>query len=223
MSQDPVRRRSLLVLAACIVLLVVFRLQLMTFVLEPIALLLWAAWRIVAAVDQHVYWILLVIIAAALLLRLIPSDADGAPVHPSYRASARPLSRIESWQAVLGKAHAPQSDREGLRHQLQKLGVAVVEATERHRQQDLWAKAVASDSGNLPDSLRRLFLAFDAKPGAAARLRGWLAQLLPPALRLRLAAGDNRRDFRIADEILAWMEADLEIPADRNTGGEHVD
>lgn len=220
------RRRFLyliLAAAALIGLVVMFRSPIMAFVLQPIALLLWAVWRLVAAVDQHIYWIILVVIAAALLLRLIPSDADAAPLHPAYTPSARPRGRIESWQVVLGEAHSPEPLPGALRDSLLKLSASVVEATERHRQQDLWAKAVPGDSGTLPDSLRRLFVALNAQPGPAARLRHWLAPLLPPALRFKLAAGDRQRDLVIADEILAWMEADLEMLADQNTGGEHAD
>ena len=225
MSSDQVRRRqrSLLVLGTCIVLLVVFRSQLMGFVLQPIAMLLWAVWRLVAAVDQHIYWIILLIVSAALLMRLIPSDADAAPIHPAYLPGARPRGRIEYWQAVLGDAHSPESDPGALRHNLEKLGESVVEATQRHRRQDMWAVAVPADSAALPDSLRRLFLLLDATPGLAARIRHLLAPLLPRALRAKFTAGARKGDFRTADQILAWMEADLEMLADQKTGGEHAD
>ncbi len=92
---------------ALVASLVVFHSTLMTLVIEPTAWLLWAAWRIMASANQNVCWTILIVLCAAIILRLVPL---GAILHADEADDTHSLSfsttgnRLAHWKSLVESA-----------------------------------------------------------------------------------------------------------------------
>jgi len=108
----------------------VFRSFVMENLVRPIALVVWAAWRILASVDQQFYWGLVILMCLLLGWRMIPADAPETQEEPKAR---EPQTRIgyEAWLSMLTSIEKGSPALETLRHRLKRLLVSVVIQTER--------------------------------------------------------------------------------------------
>ncbi len=102
----------------------------MTLIIEPIAWLLWAGWRILASVDRGVLWVLLVVLCAVLLFRMVPltggpQDEGASRIRPRTDS----LDRLDHWEAVVASADRSHEDRAALITILRELAGTVAAQT----------------------------------------------------------------------------------------------
>src|SRR5512143_1734479 len=100
----------------------------MRYFIEPIALLLWAGWNVLASVHQSVYWGLLILGAVILVIRLVPWSQEKLPA-PSYAHKPAPPGRIERWQQLIRNGGSGSQKAQELRLALQQLLTSVIAAT----------------------------------------------------------------------------------------------
>lgn len=197
----PPRRRAwlgpALILAATAAMIIFLRSFLVRLILEPIAWLLWAGWRLAASVDRGVCWALLVLVCAAVVIRLASagfgSHDDDQDMHGSD-PDAR--SRIDHWQAVAARARLGKEGRAALRTSLGLLAASVAEATRRRPPHHLSMEVPTSTAESLLSSQipRR-----PVTPPVTALLN-WL-----------FPGRGRRADSRATEELLDWMESAMEI------------
>ena len=76
---------------------------LLRYVLQPLAELLWLVWRILASVDQKIYWYTLIVGLFLLVLRMIPDRAENYPrVHNG--SVEKPGRGINYWKHLIQAA-----------------------------------------------------------------------------------------------------------------------
>lgn len=201
------RRWRLLILGVALVLILVSRSFLYANFVQPIALFLWAAWRVMASVNQNVYWTLL--LAGGLLPLIWMIFSANEPVTPSaYHQEPLPPGRVEYWQRLLAGAHGGKKDRERFREEWDRLLQSVEAQASRSDTNDV-SEDVPGQDESLPEVSR-----WSAKSalrwGRAPKIPGLLA-LLPESLQRRLARF-TKTDDRWIRESLRWMESELDIP-----------
>jgi hypothetical protein len=201
---------SLFVLALLVVAIEPFRLFFMANVIQPIALVCWAAWRIVASVDQNVYWTILIVVCLILVIRLIPGKDDSA-TNLAYQYSYKSSSRVEYWKTLIADGLVGKEREAALRDALKQLLVSAIPHMEGSGSRDLEERLATGKVGLSPQARRFLF-----PPGASRELsfRHWFSPILPRWLR-RSAVESILRDPSTLDEILAYIETQMEIRNDR--------
>ncbi len=173
-------------LSMLMAVIVVFRSALIALVLRPIALLLWALWRILASVDQNVLWLILIGICSALVVRVVPlprgteDEVESEPGHGSISPS-----RLAHWTTVAAGASRGGEGRTALLLLVRNLAATVAEVTR--------LSAPSADRSE--------------QPGRAESVNALLSRLVPGYRR--------RRETREIEELLNWMESALEISHDR--------
>ncbi len=187
----------ILVLGTAAATLVIFRAAAVAYFIEPIALLLWAGWNVLASVHQGVYWTILIAAAVILIIRLVPWSQEAAPA-PSYAHKPAPPGRIERWQQLIRKGGAGARQAQELRVALQQLLASVVAATEHPASENL-EESLAATHLRLPEEARDFL--FPAK-GAHSPLAAFWRRL-------------TRREDADLDDLLKWMESELEIHNDQ--------
>jgi hypothetical protein len=201
------------ILVLLVSLIIIYRSLLMVYVIEPVAVLFWIIWRAVTSVDQKLYWIILILFCAILLIRFITSEKDTAP-SSAYNYTHNSPHRVEYWQTILEDAGLGKNESEYLHDRLEKLFLAVVAQTER---------ADSAGSGEInaeekislsPAAQQYLFPPMPkvGRPSTSRRLN--IMFLLPRWLRKR-ARKFIHQDNTLINEILTWMETELEIHNER--------
>ncbi len=104
-----------------------FRATLLDLIIEPIASLLWALWRVLASIDQSVLWGILVLVCAGLALRLVPF---GSGLHDDEERTSQAAvgDRRAHWQSLVAAARDHEG-RMALRQILGGLAQNVAEVT----------------------------------------------------------------------------------------------
>lgn len=204
-------RKYLLPLLA-VILLVVFgltwRAALMAYIVQPVALLFWAAWRVVASVYQNVYWIFLIVVCFLLILRIAIPKRESR-LRSAYKDREASPNPVESWQSLLEEAGLQGQASDELREALKSLVFSAYRMEARNGSltaEELNAGGMPSLS---PEAQQYLF------PGTAKRSR--LSSLQPRSL---IAAVPRqlqpwlrkilRPDYTIINEILTSVETALE-------------
>jgi len=193
-------------------LIICFRTFLVSNIIKPIAVLLWAVWRIVASVNQNTYWMILIVVCSILVIRLIPSGKDHTP-GTAYNYKHRSPNRVEYWQTLVKDAILGEEEIERLRDNLKRL----------------WMSGLVQEKRSDPAELEKLI-----ETGAVPLSRETRDFLFPPkgingifSLRQRLdiesfipkwfrrwAGKFTRQDTASMDEILERMEIEMEITHD---------
>ena len=201
----------LLVLGLLAGLVIGFWSFLMTNIVEPVALLFWAVWRVVLSVDQNIYWAVLIVLCAILVIRLIPSENENNP-NPAYHYNYKLPDRVEHWQALVEDFVLGKDEDEHLRADLKKLFVSVAELQERYDPMDL-EKIHAMGKISLSTRAQR-FLFPPKESGEVIRVNHLPLDL--PSKWLRKWVGKLfRQDTILLNEILEWMEIEMEINHDK--------
>lgn len=198
----------LVVLALFVSLVVGFRSFLIANIVEPIALLCWAAWRIVSSVDQHIYWVMLIVLCSILVVRLVPSSKMDSP-GLAYNYRYQLPDRVAHWQTRMKDAILGKDETEQLRDGLSNLLMSVIGQVERSDQKDL-EELVAAGRIPLSPAARQFLCPPQGKHGTVSLNH----QLLPRWLR-RWKGRFFHQDHTAIDEILKWMETEMEISHDQ--------
>ena len=93
----------LLFLGLILALGVIFRTFILADIIEPVALMFWAFWRLLSSVDQNVYWVLLVFLCLILAIRTLPPEPE---IHPeaSYIDRQKNIGRVGFWRSKITAA-----------------------------------------------------------------------------------------------------------------------
>jgi hypothetical protein len=204
-----------------------FRRELLDYLIAPVAFSLWWLLRItVLAIDQEIYWAILLLliglVAARRLVRWATSGQDSVVIEPQ-RASNRTLDRVLFWERQL-EAEIPGTGAPGAsRRELKWLLVSIIGSERRSMVPFQIDHALRQRGIPLPDSIYAFLYGDGApapRPGFAEDPIGFLVALAhsirqAAARRLRRRSGREAADFRRSvEEILALMETMLEINHD---------
>jgi hypothetical protein len=110
-------------------IIVIFRSFLMAYIVEPIALLFWAIWRVVSSVNQNTYWIILIALCIIFMIRMLPFE-EGKPSKLSYTYSYKPPTRVDYWRNLIKDSVLGKNENEKLRKYLKELLITVISQTE---------------------------------------------------------------------------------------------
>lgn len=202
----------LFVLISLASIVVGFRSFFMANIIEPIAVLCWTLWRIIASVNQSIYWTVLIIICLSLVLRLIPMATDNQP-NPAYTYKYKSPNRVEYWQTLINESMLGREDGERLRGNLESLFTSVNAKPGRSGSKDS-DEVMAKGQRQL--SLRATRLLFpqkrtegalslehrlDIKSLVRMRFQRWAGKFVP-------------QDTTAIAEILEYMETEMEMSHD---------
>jgi hypothetical protein len=189
-----------------------FRSSLMTNIVEPIALLCWAAWRVVSSVDQMYYWMVLIVICLLLVSRLDLSREDVAP-RSAYRHDPLPLSRLEHWKRLIeGGALGGNTQaylREGLKVCFWNIAAPLDRANETPRDE-----LIADAKASLPPNVRGFLYPPDGRDVTSTGSRQpCIPDMVHRWIRRQMGMFYSQ-NLAWIDETLRWMENELEIHND---------
>lgn len=189
-----------------------FRSFLMTFIIEPIALLLWAAWRLVIGVDQQIYWVLLIFLCSIYVISLVPARTDYSPRGLNINPE-KVLNRRDYWQTLINDASFGKNEKECLQQNLTKLLIAVISLGEQYTFEDL-EKIKTTGQETLPPEVRKFLnqrpinqnnASLRKQPESKSFFTRWFRRWVRKFI---------QQDTTEIDEILQWMETELEIRHD---------
>ncbi len=185
-----------------------FPVLLRDYLVRPVAISLWAIWRIIISVDQGVYWILLVALCALLMIRIFSASDHVAPAASDEQPARQRPTRVEHWRSLFRSAARTDEGDVALRASLRSLLAATIRQAHRPVGTDV-AEALAARHITLPPRVRRYLELDDGSDLRRLRsfslrslLRQWLGR--PP-----------QQDSGTIDEVLHWMETALEITDDK--------
>jgi hypothetical protein len=205
--------RPFLVLGLFLGLAINFRSFIMINIIEPIAIMLWASWRIISSVNQNIYWIILIIFCSILMVRLIPvGNDDSSNFGNNFKYSSQ--SRVEYWQSLISNALMGKDEFEYLRDNLKKLLISLIALEERSKQ----TNAEDADSlSQIPLPIAIHDFIFPPKGKYKNFSKDYRVQLLFLIPRwFRKWAGKFIRPGNTGiDETLKWMESTMEINRDK--------
>ena len=169
-----------------------------SLILQPLAWLLWAGWRVLASVDPEIWWVIVALACAVSVIRLF--DAQLRQQDESHSGdAAQPGSggRVEHWMDRAAGMRRSDGGREVLRADLVSLAASVAQTTRT---------ALPPEWGREPSPAKQLSPRITAAERAGSALLRWLP-------------GSRRRaDEQAIARLLGWMEAALEITDDQQSG-----
>jgi hypothetical protein len=183
-----------------------FRSLVLGYLVQPVALLIWAAWRVIASVDQQIWWAILVAVGFIIIFRLMVPT--GGEAHPSaYRSEPYPASRTKYWEMLINEAAEGWEKRQRLKRNMANLLDSVTAFDERSASSAA-AKVDVGSGGSQPSEVPPI--AHETAPANHGRrvpnslvstirwIRGW-----PP--------WKKQSDEDWLDQTLTWMEIRLDI------------
>ena len=210
-----IRKRYILPILVLIFLagiVVSFRSFFMANIIEPIAVLCWVFWRIIASVNQSIYWSILILICLMLMLRLIPIENDNR-LNPTYTYKYKSPNRVEYWQTLINESILEREKSERLRVNLENLLTSVNAKPGRTGSKDS-DEVIANGQRQL--SLRATRLLFPQKQRDGAFIldgRFDIKSLIPKRFQ-RWAGKFVPQDTIAIAEILEYMETEMEMSHD---------
>ena len=182
------------------------------FVIEPVALVAWAIWRVIASVHQEVYWAGLIIVCLAFLIRMLPPGRSAAH-DPAYQRRPMPRARVERWQALFEEAALGEDAKAALREALVDLIAGTISDDQQLAPSEVMERLRTGMVPLPPAAYQYLFPGPARDDGLAGRLRHAAVSGGPRWLRrwIHEEADPHRRTL---DELLHWMEWNMEIKHD---------
>lgn len=196
-------------LAAMLGAALVFRSFFITFLVEPVAQMLWSIWRLVSSVDQNVYWLGLIAVSSLLIIILILSTGDSAP-SSAYMKMNKPPSQFDQWQQLLNEASLGDQELNALKEKLRRTYFEALDpmGTRNHAGK---VNAAANFEPPLSPAAQRFLIPAQPKAGKPSLLKDrTLLTFVPRRLR-RWVSQAVYKDDKIIDEILHFLENELEI------------
>jgi hypothetical protein len=223
------RRLALLLVTVALLLLLggFFRRELLAYLIAPAAIMVWWLLRMtVLAIDQGIYWALLLLligfVVARRLVRWAMSGQDAIDVE-SQPASNPTLGRVLFWEGLTETEFGRRDATGTPRSELKWLLISMIGAERRSLAKFQVDNLLRQRLIPLPGSIH----AFLYEDGAAAPrpnfsadpigfLKGTARSIrLAPARLIRRWSGREAADFRRSvEEILALMETTLEMQDD---------
>jgi hypothetical protein len=201
------RRWRLIILGVALILILVSRSILYVNFVQPIALFIWTAWRVMASVNQNVYWTLLLVVGLLPLIWMIFST-DRSVARSAYRQDPLPPRRVEHWEHLLAGADGSQKDQERFHEEWDKL-IQSVEAQASRSDKDVFSGDAPGQTGPQPETSYKTTRIAPERGRFPPIQKLWL--LLPESVQHRLTRF-KKTDDRWIRESLRWMETELDIP-----------
>jgi hypothetical protein len=177
----------------------------MAYVIEPIALLCWTAWRIISSIDQHVYWVLLVIICALFVsYQLLPGKK--AASQSLYTDKQGSLNRFDHWQKTISDSAAGGEKADQLRDCLKELAGDMIAQMEQSRPVDM-DELAAESRELLPVAVHWYLFLSEQEKGS---IQEKMIDFTPERVRVWMSKF-RKRDYSAIEATLSWMENELEI------------
>ncbi len=199
--------RSFLVLSLFLGLAIYFRAFLIANIFEPIAVLFWLLWRIIASVHQNVYWTALILACLILMLRFIPFR--GKPPVLEHSDDYSLSNRVEHWLVMMKIVSLGMDETEYLRDDLRRLLISIYKLERFSSVQP--DEIVMPETVALPPAVQSfLFPAKGKRKMFTGNYRLQLLSLMPKWFR-RGISKVLQTDNTAIEETLAWMESQMEI------------
>ena len=199
----------ILILTLLVGLLLGFHSFLMDNIVEPVALLFWAVWRIISSVDQHVYWFALIVFCAIFFIRLIPSEKDNS-INPLYNQTYKPPNRVEYWQILIDESMLGKNKSEYLRNRIKDLVITTISQVEQPATTEV-DEIIATGIPSLSPAARQYLFPPGDKHGTSPMKNHTNNTVFVPKWLRRWQKKYTHQNNIVLDEILKWMETELEI------------
>ncbi len=95
-----------------------------TYLVEPIAKILWLILRLLQSVSQWTYWVLLIFASLLFVIRFFPEN-DEYLIKPAYKNTFKNNDRVKYWETLIQAAESDQDDRLQLQRSLQSLALSM--------------------------------------------------------------------------------------------------
>jgi len=199
---------ALFILILLVSFIVIFRSFLMIYIVEPIALLFWATWRIVSSVHQNIYWIILIALCIILMIRKLPFEGRKTS-RLSYTYSYKPPARVDYWRILIKDSILGKNENEWLRKYLKEILITVIAQTEGIPAMEV-EKIVEKGMTPLSSSAHQYLFASNVKGKFYHEYKLNIVYFLPRWLR-RFGRKFIHQNNSVIDEILDYTETELEI------------
>lgn len=211
---DRIKRLTLLLLFLffSFSLVVIFRSFLMFYIIEPIALVFWVFWRIVWSIDQNIYWSVLVVIYTILFIRMIPYWKDTYHIS-AYDYTEESINRVEYWKTVIEDDGLGMKKSDQLNDSINELLMSVINEEKQYESKDLETMIAGRKMSFPPQASSYLYPSKDKHRLYPTNHRRSIISLMPRWIRSRVRKYIHQ-DYSSVDEILTWMENELEINND---------
>ena len=209
MSNSKQFALPILILILLVGFMVSFRSFLLTYIVEPVALLFWALWRIVASVDQHIYWFALIGFCSILIIRLLSTGNDSSS-GSAYKNRDKSLSRVEHWQILIKNATLGNAESRLLRDNLKDLLISIGAQDEQSEPIEL-EEVLTKGEISLPLAVQRYLFSPVDRGGKFSIIQKINLMFLAPRWIRKWISKFVYQDNTLIDKTLRWMEVELEI------------
>lgn len=202
---------SIILLLIVVSLVVTFRSFLFAYIILPVAVLFWVAWRFILAVDQNTYWLILMFLCSALMMRFFPFSKKRIS-RPAYDYRISPANRVEYWQEVFEKSLSNDIENTTLRESIQGLVVSAIATSQKSRSSDV-AQMIASGQLCLPPEARRYLFSTKKEDPSSPGIK-WVGSWRATWQKMwnKNTSSSNQDSVH---EVLRWTEDFLEIEHER--------
>jgi hypothetical protein len=108
----------------------------LTYLIKPIAHILWLVYKTFLSIDQEVYWALLILTALIVILLMIPDHREDT-YRPAYDNSVPINDRVVYWETLLKLAEESEIDRLVLQFELKALNPSIEAVAEGNDAEDI--------------------------------------------------------------------------------------
>jgi hypothetical protein len=201
-----------IVLAAFLLAGIIFHDFVFVNLLKPLALVLWALFRLLAVVDQRVYWSGLIFALFCFILTKLPSKKQPVKRFPDPNPESF-QSDYTVWRQSLSAGLVATEQRDVIRSQLKELVISAMSVDTRTDPLEVRAK-LESGELKLPDNVAQVVLATSQQVErplifVIERMNRWIYRLVPGWMPREAAAYLNS-----IEETLQWIENTLEMTHD---------
>ncbi len=198
----------ILILLGVLALSIGFRTLATSVIVQPIAVLAWAAWRILLSVDQDVYWLIVLLACTVAAISLLPSPRRGQG-QQAYARDFLPPAPVAYWRRRLEAAFAHKGQPEALRAGLRDLFISVVIDAGGHSLLRL-ESLIDAQPGEYPAGVKLLFPRPQFRREEPASVGRRFALCLKSGWAGLRGTRSPQLGAAPVDELLTWMESRLE-------------
>lgn len=208
------QKRMLLVVGLLLIgtlLIIQFRIYLWNNLVEPIALLFWAGWRVILSVDQQIYWQLLIWGSIFFFLRFLPTQKERSTAY-AEKENGKSIKGLAYWQILVSSAANDDDKRALLRRDLEKMLILGLSIQERVEKEEI-KRRLSSHQMDCPEFIYAFFYPDQQdEKGIFEKIKK--SHYFLPAWLRNLNHREKMQYQHTLSAILQWMEQTLEVPFD---------
>ncbi|PKN98672.1 MAG: hypothetical protein CVU42_10670 [Chloroflexi bacterium HGW-Chloroflexi-4] len=159
----------LLILISVLLLLIIFQSFLFDNLIEPLARIFWSIIRLVQAIDQKIFWGLLILIGIILFFWLISNERIEVR-KTSYKDFSKSENRIVYWKKLISQAKKNKNNQDELNRKLYELtkdvSLSMNEITpnnDNEYQNKLGAAKTIKKNGDFDSDLNQILVSIENK------------------------------------------------------------